>query len=204
MNKENCPLKNCQIISVMFDYLGGELSIKEHAVKVTVPVGAIDEGYRVQIEAAASLFGPFIIPDGYHPISTYVWVGACYEFKKKLKVEIEHDIDVTEETNLSELCILTACEEDKCDRDNNEIVYKMHEDKICEYQYELNKSTCTFFTSHFCSKCLATRGEADKPKRIIMYHYLPEDYKSAHEFITEVSFCYDLRYCRQVCSLIAM
>ena len=193
---------NCQIISKMFDHNGGELLIKEYAVKITVPVGAIDENCEVQIDAAASPFGPFNILEQYKPISAYVWIGACYEFKKRLIVEIEHDIVVLEETNLSELCVLTACEEDKCDDgENNQILYNMHKD-TCEYHYEPNKSTCTFFTSRFCSKCLAAKENTKKAKRIIMYHYLPEDYKSDYEFIAEVCFCYDLQFCKEVCYVV--
>ena len=198
MNREECPLKDCQITSKIFDYDGGELVIKEHAVKVTVPFRAIEYDSMVQIEAAASLFGPFIIPEGYHPISAYVWIGACYEFEKNLAIELEHDIVVSEETDISELHVLTACEEDIYNGENNQIFYKMHEDN-CEYHYELNKSTCKILTSRFCTKCLSTRGKTKKAKRIIMYHYLPEDFKSAFEFITEVSFCYDLKFCKEVC-----
>ena len=193
---------DCRTISKTFDYNGGELLIKEHAVKVNVPIGAIDEDCEVQIEVAASLFGPFILPEDYYPISAYVWIGACYEFTNNLMVEMEHDIVVSQETNISELCVLTACEEDKVDGENNQIFYKMHED-ACEYHYELNKSTCTIFTSHFCSKCLAAKkGKANKPKRIIMYHYLPEDYKSEDEFVAEVCFCYDLQFCKKVCDFV--
>ena len=198
-NNEKCPLKDCPIISKMFDYNGGELVIKEHAVKVTVPIGAIDKCCEAQIEVAASLFGSFIIPEDYCPISVYVWIGASYEFKKKLMVETEHDIVVTEETNISELCVLTACEEDKCGKENQ--ILKMHKD-TCEYK--LKKSTCTIFTSHFCSICLAAKkgGKAYKAKRIIMYQYLPADYKSADEFVAEVCFCYDLQNCREVCNFV--
>ena len=198
MNEEKCPLNNSPIVSEIFDYDGGELLIKEHAVKLTVPIGAIDKSSKVQIKATASLFGPFIIPIDYYPISAYVWIGACYEFKKQLKLEIEHDTIVSEETDISELCVLTACKEDMCDGENNQISYKMHED-TCVYQYELNKSTCQLLPSHFCSKCLATRGKAKEAKRIIMYHYLPEDYKSEYEFVAEVCFCYDLTFCKEVC-----
>ena len=194
MNREECPLKDCQIVSRIFDYNGGELLIKEHAVKVTIPIGAIDKGCHVQIEAAASLFGPFIIPEGYHPISAYVWIGACYEFKKNLIVEIEHDIVVCEEI-MSELCVLTACEKDICGEKEKFI---MHEDN-CKYQYEINKSTCKFFNHHFCSKCLALKDTKPvSPKRIKVYHYVPMDYRSKVEFITEVCFCYDLLLCKKV------
>ena len=183
----------------MFDYNGGELVIKEHAVKVTVPTGAIDKDCEAQIEVAASLFGPFMISEDYEPISVYVWIGACYKFKKKLIVETEHDIVVTEETNVSELCVLIACDEDKCGKENQ--MLKMHEDS-CEYKLE--KSTCTIFTSHFCSICLAAkrRGKAYKARRIMMYHYLPADYKSADEFVVEVCFCYDLQFCKKVCDFV--
>ena len=202
MNGESCTLKNCQVISKTFGYDGGELLIEEHAVKVTVPVGAIGKGFEVQIEAAASLFGPFTLPEGYNPISAYVWIGACYEFKKKLIVELEHDIDLSEETDASGVYVLTACEEDKGIGENNQMLYKMHEDN-CEYQ--LNKTTCTFFTSHFCSKCLAAKEEEVRiPKRIIMYHYLPENYKSEYEFVAEVTFCYDLQFCKEVCGYVAI
>ena len=189
-NREQCPLRECQIVSMVFDHEGGELSVKEHAVKVIIPPGAIDEGFVVQIEVAASLFGSYKTPKGYHTISPYGWLGASYIFKKKLQVEIEHDVHVTKKTNLSELCVLTTHGENK---------WEMHED-TCEYQYELNNPICTLFVSQFCSKCLAEKGEAKIPKRIIMYFYLPKDYKSAHEFIAEVTFCYALRFCMKVCS----
>ena len=199
-NNEKCPLKDCLIISRMFDYNGGELEIKEHGVKVTVPIGAIDKDCEAQIEVAASLLGPFMIPEDYYPISVYVWIKACYKFKKKLMVEMEHDIVVTKETDVSELCVLTACEEDKCCEENNQML-KMHED-TCEYKLE--KSTCTIFTSSFCSKCLAAkkRGKAYQARRIIMYHYLPENYNSADEFVAEVCFCYDLEFCKKVCDFV--
>jgi len=38
------------------------------------------------------------------------------------------------------------------------------------------------------------------PKRIIMYHYLPENYEYKREFEAEVSFCQDLEFCKQVIS----
>jgi len=182
----------------MFDYDGGELIIKEHSVKVTVPTGAIDKGYMVQIEAAASLFGPFIIPDGYHPISAYVWIGTCSKFiKKPLKVEIEHDI-ASEAINNSELCILTTLNfgKDICAK---QTVFKMNEDTVM-YQCQINYATCTVFSDHFCYKCLAIKEYIEIPNRIIMYHYLPENYKHTNEFEAEVCFCQDLTFCRQVIS----
>ena len=179
-----------------FDCNGGELFIKEHAVKITIPVGAIAKGDVVQLEAAASPVGLYNIPEGYHPISVYVLLEASYLFKKKLKVEIEHDIVVSKDTDISKLCVLTT---------GKEVLYhgqkwlKMYKDN-CEHQYKVNESTCSLFTDHFCSKCLAYIDTIKIPKRVMIYHYLPEDYKSETEVICEICICFDLTFCKKVCS----
>ena len=198
MNQEKCPFTKCQTVSKIFGHIGGEISIVQHAVKVRVPEGAISEGHEVQIETAASLFGPFIIPEDYDPIGAYVWIAAHYEFKKSLMVQIEHDVFVGEDTDLSQLYVLTTHEKDVCDEASDKALYKMYED-TCEYNFSLNNSSCTIFTSRFCSKCPAKRRKAEIAKRVIMYHYLPEDYRSVNEFVAEVSFCYDLPSCKEVC-----
>ena len=202
MNKEKCPLRDCQTISKMFDYHGGELLVKDHAVHVTIPSGAISKDCIVQIEAAASLFGPFVIPEGYDPVSAYVWIGACYEFKKDLEVEIEHNIVMSEEKGTSGLSILTTCEGDSYNEGEGQRLLKMHKE-TSEYQCKIRESTFTFFIKHFCSKCLAAEEKVKIAKRAMMYHYLPESYKSEIEFVAEVCFCYDLTFCKEVisCSL---
>jgi len=183
----------------MFDYDGGELFIKEHSVKITIPIGAIDKRYKVQIEAAASLFGPFIIPDGYYPISAYVWIGTCSEFiKKPLEVEIEHDI-TSVGINNSELCILTASVKEINSEKTRQKIFKMNEDTV-KYQCHISYATCTVFSEHFSHKILAIKAYKCKeiPKRIIMYHYLPKKYKHKKQFEAEVCFCQDLTFCKQV------
>jgi len=198
-NREKCLLSDCHITSKMFDYEGGELLIKEHSVKVTVPNEAIDRGYKVQIEAAASLFGPFKIPDGYYPISAYVWIGTCSKFiKKPLKVEIEHDV-VSDKINTSELCVLTASEKDICGEKAGQKIFQMKEDTV-KYQFQISDETCNVFSDHFCWSCLATK--ANKPKRIMMYHYLPKNYQEKKVFQAEVSFCPDFTFYKQVIKLI--
>ena len=180
--------------SQVFDCNGGELFIKEHAVKVTVPTGAVADGHVVQLEAAAGPEGLYSIPEGYHPISVYVLLEASYLFKKKLKVEIEHDVVVSEDTDISKLCVLTTGKEGLY---HGQEWLEMHED-TCEYQYEVNESTCSLFTDHFCSKCLANIDTIEIPKRVMIYHYLPEDYKSEMEFVCEICICFDLTFCKQV------
>ena len=175
---------------------GGVLFIKEHAVKITVPAGAIIKGDIVQLVAAAGPFGKYSIPEGYHPISVYVLLEATddYLFRKKLKVEIEHDSVVSEDTDISKLCVLTTSKKGLY---HGQKLLEMHED-TCEYQYEVSESTCTLFIDHFCSKCLASTDTITIPKRVMIYHYLPEEYKSKVEFVCEISICFDLTFCKKV------
>jgi len=192
-----CPLRDANIVSELIDYNGGVLDIEEHAIKVTVPFGAIEKNNKVQIEAAASLFGPFEIPEDYQPISVYVWIGACYKFLKPVKVEIEHCATITQQEDLSELCVLTADTKDAHEKEGQN-VYKMHEDS-CQFQYSINEISCALSTEQFCSKCLAKRFKRIRiPNRLVLYHLLPMDYKTSVEFIAETCFCYDLKFCKKV------
>ena len=194
-----CPIKEASMKLQKFDCEGGVLLIKEHAVKVTVPAGAIVKGDIVQLVAAAGPFGEYSIPEGYLPISVYVLLeatGECgdYVFTKKLKVEIEHDVVVSEDTDISKLCVLTT---GKKGLYYGQKLLEMHKD-TCKYQYEVSGSTCTIFIDHFCSKCLASTEPIKIPKRMMIYHYLPEDYKAEIEFVCEICICFDLTFCKKV------
>ena len=194
-NEEPCPLTNEGSKSNYFTNTGGEWTIEEYGVEVTVPKEAIEDHHTVEIQVNSSLFGPFAIPDDYHPISTYVWIGANYTFKKPIKLQFEHYADISNSKNKSQLCILKACCtkcRTKCN--NNQLV--MHE---ITQEYVISDSVCTLYTDHFCSQCLATKNE-QTPKRIVVHHYVPEDYKSVNDFSAEVCFSYDLTICIEVIS----
>ena len=167
--------------------------IEEYGLTVTVPKGAIDHHY-VEIQAAASLLGPFDIPDDYHPVSPYVWIAADYIFKKQLQIDIEHHADVTNLKDISQLCVLKAsCSE--CSIHNHHS--KTHVMTLWDDHYDIRDTICTLFTSHFCSQCLVSKND-QIPDRIIVYLYLPDDYKSADSFRAEMCFCFDLSICKKV------
>ena len=193
-NQEPCPLTDSDITSVHFTSTGGIMVIKEYGITVVIPNGAIEDHHMVEIQAAASLFGPFDIPNNYHPVSPYVWVGANYTFRKPIEIEFEHHADISNSDNISEFCILKACCT-KCNSDH----HKMHE--ITE-DCIIKDTTCTLYTNHFCSYCLAAKS-LQIPDRIVAYHYLPEDYKVLDEFRAELCFCYDLDYCKKVICCLA-
>lgn len=195
-NTEVCPLLNPNIVSCYFETEGGKLSINEHFITITVPRGAIAEGDKVQIEAAASLIGPYIIPEGFHPISAYVWIGANYMFKKQIQVQIEHHAMLSKPEDVLELSILTACTKDGVIGDSGQYMYEMHE-ATHQPQCEINKSICAYRTDHFCSNCLAKKNEKI-PDRIVVYHMLPRSFESEATFSSEICFCYNLELCKKV------
>ena len=151
-------------------------------------------GDVVQIQAAASLFGPYAIPEGLHPISAYVWLGACYTFKKRIQVEIEHHVFVSRLEDSEELCLLTACDKD---RTIGPSLLEMHEETHVELQVTIDGSFGCFSTDHFCSYCLAKKSERIID-RIAAYHVVPNNYRSVDEFKSEICFCYDLEPCTMV------
>ena len=197
-NAEICPLPKCNIKSRYFGTEGGMLLIDEHSVIITVPKGAVTEGNKVQIEAAASLIGSYIIPKGFHPVSAYVWIGASYIFKKELQVQIEHHAVLSQPEDILQMYILTASCKDKLVRKYGQDMYEMHE-AVYQPQFRIKGSVCIYSTYHFCSNCLAKKNEAI-PDRIVVYHMLPESYELATAFKSEICFCYDLKLCKKVSS----
>ena len=194
-NQERCPLSDTDITSVYFTSTGGIMIIEEYGVKVNVPSGAIEDHHKVEIQAAASLFGPFDIPNNRRPVSAYVWIGANYTFRKLIEIEFEHHADISNSEDISQLCILKAHCTNKCAECNSHH-HVMHE---ITQGYVIRDTVCTLYTDHFCSQCLAAKSK-QIPDRIVAYHYLPKHYKSADEFKAELCFCYDLNCCKKVIS----
>ena len=186
INEEKCPFDDVKIIaSKQLTQNGDVLDFEHCGLKVTVPEGAIEEDYCVEIQVAVSLFGPFHVPSDCRPVSPYVWIAANYLFKRKLQIEFQHHADVSD---TSKLCILKAC----CSKFS---ICQMH--ITTQDHYVISDTVCTLYTNHFCSYCLASKSD-QVADRIIAYHYLPEDYKLANTFRAEICFCYDLSICKEV------
>ena len=194
-NQEHCPLLDSDTASKvhLFTSSGGVMIIEKYGIKVTVPSGAIEDHCMVEIKVAASLFGPFTIPNDCRPVSPYIWLGANYTFKKPIQIKFEHHVDISNSKDISQLCILKA----SCTKSNSDY-HKMH--KITQDDhYDISDSVCTLYTNHFCSYCLADGSyERQLPDRIAAYQYLPEGYKSVDIFRAELCFCYDLSICKKV------
>ena len=187
--KKNIDVKSPPFVSHQFDCNGGEINIEEHAVKVTVPRGAIADDQSVEFQITASLFGPFTVPKGYHPISAFVTIEACYKFHKNIEIQIEHHACVESAKDISKLCLLRTCQHEHSEKQQT-----MHE-VVGGYKYEVDSSFCKYFADHFCSVCCATKSECIS-NRVMAFHFLPHNFNSADSVKAEVCFCYNLVACR--------
>ena len=209
-----CPINGCKPLSKVFDHHGGKMTIEEHDVTITVPELAVSRGEEVEIQAVASLIGPYKLPDDYYPISVFVWVGADYIFKKPVRITIPHFASIKDLDESFNVAVLTANKEDYTLNENGDLVLQMHK-SVYEYQYEVKSEYCDYYTNRFCSKCLAERSfiynffnwlilsplkNVSCPCREIMvFLYASEDYETANKFLIELCICYRLKHCLEVC-----
>ncbi|XP_065885420.1 uncharacterized protein [Dysidea avara] len=194
-NHEVCALKEAVSVSERCTNYGKVIEIEQHNVTVTVPQGAIEKGYSVEVEVAVSLFGPHKLPKDYIRISSYVWIGASYSFKKPLKIEIEHHAVVVKNADISLLCVMEARKENGTDPHTDE-------DKMCEAT-EVYSSDCetgsSFYTYHTHSKltCLAKKS-VNIADEVAVYQFLPKNYAELENFTVEICFCCNLKFLRKL------
>jgi len=199
-NYEVCSLKDPVLVSEKkCKNYGKKLEVQDHNVTVEIPKGAIEKGDIVEVEVAASLFGQHKLPKGYTRISSFVWIGASYNFKKPLKIEVEHHAVVAKEADISQFCVMEVCKENRTDPHTDE-------ERMCE-AIQVYSSHCeighTFYIYHTHSKltCLAKRS-AKIADEVVVYQFLPKNYTEVEDFIVEICFCCNLKFLRKVCRLL--
>ena len=194
--KETCPLLNYNIQSKNINHDGGTLFIEDHMIFIQIPENAVAKGDTVEVQAAASYYGCYEIPDDYQPISAFLWVAANYKFSKKVKIIMPHYGAVITEDDKSAVSLLTASVEDAIKKEKDHIIYKMHQDN--SFDYEVEGAVCVYNVDHFCSNCLMAEKTKNLPNRIVALHYFPEEYMAVYNVKSEVCFCYDTEYCKSV------
>jgi len=180
------PQWNTTILSRYFDHNGGTLTIEEHDVTVIIPRQAISQGDTVEVQAAAAMLAPYLLPAGYDPISVFVWLGGNYVFNKMIEVIVPHCAVVGDGT--SQLTVLTATGSD-C---------KLQVDNL--HQYKIRDLECYYSTNQICSLCVA-RKRLFYPirTRLSIFYCVSKDYKTANKSTVELSLCCDLKCCVKVC-----
>ena len=215
--EEKCPISECKLLSKTFDHHGGELIIQEHDVTIDVPELAVFEGVKVEIQAAASLTGPYRLPDDCNLVSVFVWIGANYRFKRPVKITVPHFAYI--EGLDHHIVILTANEKDIVHKEDGNYVLQMHE-SVYDYQYEVNDDCCVYYTNYFCSKCYVERSFIcnlfnalilspleslfNLKRRVMILFCYPKDYETVDELKIELCICYSLKCCLEVRMFIYM
>ena len=178
------------------DY-GNQITIEAHNITITIPPGAVEKGYIVEIKVGANCFGPLSFPEGYyHCISPCLWIHTEYNFKKLLKVEMEHHAVVCQQEDMQELCILEGIKDDTDDYGSGyTIMHEVNDKSQCKFR--LGSSICTYCTRSKYT-CLASKSK-EIADRVSVHYWLPQSYKSDEKFLAIFHFCYDLKFYSEVC-----
>ena len=209
--EEVCPISDSVPLSKIFDHHGGALMIEDHDVNITVPELAVSKGETVEVQAVASLVGPYKLPDDCDPVSVFVWIAADYVFKQPVKITMPHFASLEQ---LNDLVVLTANTSNHVHSESGDLVLQMYRS---EYEHhEVKSDYCECYTDHFCSKCLARsrslifkllntvtpslpneESHCSRTK-ITVFFCVPDDYATTDELLIELCICYSLKHCLQV------
>ena len=186
-------MKDAQIVSDKVGDYWKQITIEEHNITITIPKGAVEKGYVVEIKAGASFFGSFSFPEEYyHRVGPYLWIHTEYSFKKPLKVEMEHHAVVNQQEDKSHLCAMEGIKDNTDDYGTKCTMYEVADKSQCQFQ--LSSSFCTYYTRSKYT-CLASKSTKIADKVVVNY-WLPQFYESDAAIF---HFCYDLKFYNEVC-----
>ena len=188
---EECPISDENIISYYVDHNGGTFYNQDHDFALVIPPGAVSQGDCVEIQATASRFGPYKLPDDYYPVSGYFWLSACYTFNIPVYLIMSHYAIIRNVEDIANLCMLQACVRDLTISEGKRVMKEVL--KGVYFDFEIGY--CIFTTDHFCSFCLAKKIK-HIPERFsaVLYTYDTSD----TEHVTEVCICPAICDCRKV------
>ena len=194
---ETCPISNGDIVSYYVDHLGGVFCNKNHNFAIVIPPGAVSQGHCVEIQATANCFSPYVIPDGFYPISSYVWVSADYTFNIPVYVVMTHYAKVTSLEDVASLHVLQSPAYYSDTTNKNQMMRPLTDG----FYFDIEIGFCVLTTNHLCSFCQA-KGIKHIPEYLTAFYYT-YDKSSTYphidgSHIAEVCFCPSNSECKQV------
>lgn len=190
--EETCPIPSEDIISYYVDNVGGVFYNQDHDFGIVIPPGAVSQGEYVEIQATANYFGPYIIPDGFYPISSCFWVSANYTFNVLVYVIMNHYAKIRNLKDISNLHVLQKCKYSPSDNMMSIIPDGVYFDNENGY--------FVLATEHFCTYCGA-KSDKDIPEYLTACYYTFDE-PSSRSLIAEVCFYPSSYSCRKVHSYI--
>ena len=183
---EPCPIPGNGIIAYYVDHTGGVFYNQYHNLALVIPPGAVSQGECVEIQTTANSYGPYEIPDGFYPISSYCWLSADYTFHVQVYLIMSHYAKIRSLEDIDHLYVLQACAYDSVNGGKTFVMNTVPEG-VC-YDYEIGY--CVLATNHFCSFCQA-KNDTNIPEYLLVTFYTYED-------VAEVCFCPSSSECRKV------
>ena len=191
ISEEKCATTGKSIVSYSIDHNGGTIYNQEHDLAIVIPSGAVLQGDSVQIQATASHFGPYKLPNGYDPISSFFNIihSAYYKFKIPVYLIMGHYAELKNLKDIDNLCLLHACDHDPGEKD---IVMKEMSNGV---YFDYNIRYCVVALDHFCSFCVGKPMPIEGKFTALLYTYDKDE-----KYFAEVYFCPAPCDCKQVCS----
>ena len=189
---EECPLSKNDIMSYYVDCNGGTFYNEDCSFCIIVPPNAVSCGDCVEIQATASMVGPYKISDGHTPISSFFWVSASYTFKIPVYLVLSHHAKFKNLKDLNNVYVLQACVRDlELASDGKQVMKKVPKNS---YYFDYKIGYCLLSADHFCSICLTKESEHILENFLAMYY----TYVIEEEYFGEVIFCQTNSNCIQV------
>ena len=189
--EEICPIPSDDIMSYYVDNLGGAFYNQYHNFAIVIPPGAVSQGECVEIQATANYFGPYIIPDGFYPISSCFWVSANYKFKASVYIIMNHYAKIRNLKDVSNLHVLQKCTYSPSD--NKDLMMSIIPDGV---YFDNENGYFVLATEHFCTYCGA-KSDKDIPEYLTACYYT-YDKPSKGLLMAEVCFFPTSFSCRKV------
>ena len=189
---ESCPVFSNDIISYYVDHHGGAFYNQYHNFAIVIPPDAVAQGDCVEIQGTANYVGPYVIPDGFYPISSYYWVSANYQFKSPVYFIMNHYAKIRSVEDISHLHVLHRCAQNSTIMNDDRMMSTISDGVYFDNEI----GYCVLATNHFCSYCQA-KDDKHIPEYLTAC-YCTYDEPSSGSLIAEVSFCPSSSECIKV------
>ena len=190
---ETCSVFNNDIISCYVDHRGGTFYSHHHNFAIVIPPGAVTQGDCVEIQRTANYFSPYVIPDGFYPISSYYWISANYVFKSPVYLIMSHYAKIRSVEDIDNLHVLHRCAQDAATGRNDDLIMDAISDGV---YFDNDIGYCVLATDHFCSYCQAK--DVRHIPEYLTACYCTYDEPSIGSLIAEVCFCPSSTECIKV------
>ena len=194
---EICPISSDDIISYYVNHLGAVFCNQKHNFAIVIPPGAVLHGQCVEIQATANCFGPYAIPDGFCPISSYFWISADYLFNVPVYFVMTHYAKVRSLKDVTSLHVLQSSGYDRGATNDNEMMSPLTDGVY----FDMEIGFCVLATNHFCSYCQA-KSNQDIPDHLLACYYTYDE-SSSGSHIAEVCFCPSNSECKKVTNVLS-